>query len=138
MNTFSLEIISPKKKLFDMEAQSVTVPSALGTLTILYNHVPLFALLSEGIIKVISERGEDYFSIGGGYVETTGKKVRVLVSKAFHQDEIDEKTVQQALKEAEREIREAPTLKDRKEAMASYRRSLIDSKLLKKRKKSPL
>jgi F-type H+-transporting ATPase subunit epsilon len=135
MKTFLLEIISPKKKLYDMDVISVSVPSATGILTILHNHVPLFALLTEGIIKVISNKGEDYFSIGGGYIETTGKKVRVLVSKAFHQDEIDEQAVHNALKEAERELKEAPTSADRKTAMAAYKRSLIDSKLLKRRKK---
>lgn len=135
-NSFTLEIISPKKKLLTVEANSVTVPSVSGELTILKNHIPLFSLLREGIIKISYKNNEDFFSIGSGYIETTGSLVRILVSEAYNQREIDEKMVERAIIEAEKKLKEAPTVAERKIAMSMYRRSLVDSKLLKRKRKN--
>lgn len=132
-----LKIITPKKIVFQDEVESVTAPSALGQITILYNHIPLFSLLKEGIVKIRKESEEYYFSIGGGYLETTGKEVSLLVSRAYGQDELDEESIRKAKEEAEKLLKESKTEKERYEAMAALRRSLIDLKVLrfKKRRK---
>lgn len=133
-----LKIITPRKIVVDKKIESITVPSFDGEITILPRHENLFALLVEGIIKIKQGDDEEYFSIGGGYVETDGNNVTVLVSKAYGQDEIDKNLTEKALEEAKKILSEAKDEKQRAEAMAMMRRAIIDTKLLKKRKKTSL
>lgn len=127
---FTLQIITPKKVVFQDKVISVTAPSSSGEITILYNHTPLVSLLKEGVVKIVQNGEETFFSIGGGYVETTGKEVNLLVSRAYGQDELDEKAIKQAKEKAERLIQESKTEEERRQAMASLRRSIIDLRLL--------
>ena len=133
-NTFKLRIITPKKVVYEKEVASVTAPSASGEITILQKHVPLFSLLKEGVIKVKKENDETFFSIGGGYLETNGKETNILVSRAYHQDEIDEELVKKAKESAEKLVKESKTKEERREAISSLRRTLIDMKVIKHRR----
>jgi len=117
----------------DYDVDSITVPSADGEITILHNHTRLFSLLNEGIIKIKTKNKEDFLSIGGGYLETDGKTTTILVSKAFHQHEIDQKLSEKAVEEAKKILSKSVDEKERKEATSILRRSLIDLKLLKKK-----
>lgn len=133
-----LKIITPRKIVVDKKIESITVPSFDGEITILPHHENLFALLVEGIIKIKKGNDEEYFSIGGGYIETDGNNVTVLVSKAYGQDEIDKNLTEKALEEAKKILSEAKDEKQRAEAISMMRRAIIDAKLLKKRKKASL
>lgn len=133
-----LKIITPRKVVIDEKVDSVSVPSYEGEITVLTHHTNLFSLLVEGIIKVKSGGNEEFFSIGGGYLETDGETVTILVSKAYGQEEIDKTLTEKALQEAKKILTEAKDEKQRAEAMAMMRRAIVDSKLLKRRKKSTL
>lgn len=136
MNKFKLRIITPKKVVLERTAESVTLPTVEGEITILFNHVPLFSLLKEGAVIVREGGDESFFSIGGGYVETTGKEVNVLVSRAYHQSEIDEAAIEEAKKDAAARLKDAKTDSERQQAMEILRRSTIDLKVLKKRRRA--
>lgn len=133
-----LKIITPRKVVIDEKVDSVSVPSYDGEITVLSHHANLFSLLVEGIIKIKRGENEDFFSIGGGYLETDGQSVTILVSKAYGQDEIDKTLTEKALNEAKKILTEAKDEKQRAEALTMMRRAIIDSKLLKKRKKTTL
>jgi len=135
MNTLRLRIITPKKIVLEKEIFSITLPTKEGEITILPRHANLFSILEEGILKIKYDNDEDYLAIGGGYLETDGKEVNVLVSKAYGQDEIDEKMIEEAKKQAEKILEQAKNDLERQQAVSLLRRSLIDTKLLKKRKK---
>ena len=96
MNTLKLIIVTPKKKVWEGEILGVTVPSKTGEITILPRHSHLFSLLEEGIVKIILEEKEDYYAVGGGYVETDGKEVSILVSKAYGEVEMDEQRIKES------------------------------------------
>ena len=133
-----LRIITPKKMVLEEEIESVTLPSIEGEITILPNHVSLFSLLKEGVVKIKYERKEDFLAIGGGYVETNGEYVNILVSRAYGQDEINQTATEKAIKEAEDNLKKAKTSEERLQAGALLRRSMVDLKLLKKRRRSPI
>jgi len=135
--TLYLKIITPQKIVLEKVIRSITVPTEEGEITILPNHANLFSLIDEGIVKIkFEDKCEDYLVIGGGYLETDGKEVNVLVSRAYGQDEIDEKIIEEAKEKAKKFLSEAKTDSERQMAVALLRRSLIDIKLLKKKKKS--
>ena len=136
MTALHLKIITPKKVVLEKEILSITLPTEEGEITILPRHANLFAILKEGIVKIKYDGNEDYLAIGGGYLETDGKMVNVLVSRAYGQDEIDEKMIEEAKEQAKKLLEQAKTDDQRQQAVALLRRSLIDSKLIKKRKRS--
>ena len=126
---FHLKIITPEKVAIERDADSVTVPSEDGEITILARHTNLFSLLKEGIIRIKKDQQEDLLAIGGGYVETNGEEVNILVSKAYHQDEIDKGLTEKAVEDAKKILTSSADLKERQEAGAILRRSLVALKL---------
>lgn len=127
-----LRILTPQRLAFEETVKSVTAPGMDGELTVLDNHIALFTPLKEGIVRIDGDSGESYFSIGGGYLETDGKEMHILVSRLKNQDEIDEADVIKAKADAEHLVHTAATDEERQEAMMSLHRSLIDLKLLSK------
>ena len=138
MNSIRLKVITPRKIVIDKQINSVTVPTADGEITILPRHTHLFSLLVEGIVKIKSTGNEDDLAIGGGYLETNGKTVTVLVSRAYGQNEIDRNLTSKAVEEAKHILSKSTDEKERAEAMTIIRRSVIDSKLMKRRKSRPV
>src|SRR3989338_2785723 len=138
MNTIHLKVITPRKIVIDKQVNSVSVPTADGEITILPRHTHLFSLLIEGIVKIKKADNEDVLAIGGGYLETNGKTVTVLVSRAYGQDEIDRDLTNKAVEQAKQILVHSSDEKERNEAMSILRRSVIDSKLLKRRKSRPV
>jgi len=134
MAIMKLKIITPTKIVIEQEVDEVTVPSADGELTILPKHTSLFSLLVEGIIRIKQRDKEDNFAIGGGYLETDGESVTILVSRAYHQDEVDEKLTTEALEQAKKTLVHSKDQKERAEAQSILRRSIINLKLIKRRK----
>ena len=135
MKKFNLKVITPKRQIIDEMVESITLPSKSGEITILANHTSLFSLLVDGIVKIKNDGQEEFFAIGGGYVETDGKTVSVLVSRAHGQDELDEAAVHEAQDKAKKIISETTSTIERNEAMSALRRSIIDMKLVSKLKK---
>ena len=132
-----LKIITPQKIALEEDVLAVTAPTTQGEITVLPRHANLFALLVEGIVKIgpsDSEGEKKYLAIGGGYLETDGEEINILVSRAYGQGEIDAQKTQKAIDEAKKIISQAKDESQSKEAMSVLRRSFIDMKLLKRRK----
>jgi len=130
-----LRIITPNKVILEDDIDSITLPSAEGEITVLPHHENLFSQLVQGVVKIKKSNKEDYFAIGAGYLETNGEYANLLVSRAYNQDDINEKAVKKAQEEANILLTKAKTDSEREKAMQLIRRSLVDIKLLKKRKR---
>lgn len=135
MTQLKLIIITPKKIALEKEIEKVTLPSSEGELTILPHHANLFALLNEGIVHYFSGDESDFLAIGGGYVETDGETVRLLVTRAYGQDAVDEEQTKKALLDAKERMKTAKSEDARQEISSLLRRSIVDSKLLKKKRR---
>lgn len=138
MNLLRLKVITPRKIVMDKQVNSVTVPTSDGEITVLPHHVHLFSLLVEGIVKIKKDGSEDDLAIGGGYLETNGETVTVLVSRAYGQNEIDKNLTDKAVEQAKLILSKSTDEKERTEALTIIRRSVIDSKLMKRRKARPV
>lgn len=135
MPSLHLKVITPKKVVLEEEVASVTVPSSEGEITILPRHVRLLSLLKEGVITIRKKNDEDYLAIGGGYLETDGKDLSILVSRAYGQNEIDEKLTEKAMSDAKQILKESKDHDSRAEAAAILRRSVVELKLLKRKRR---
>lgn len=138
---FQLEIITPERTAYTDTVNEVSVPTPHGTIGVLPKHVGLFTVLGEGEIKITSGTKELFLAIGGGFMEVGREKVSILVSRAVHADELNER----AIKEAERRARDmlARNIKGEEfaAALAILRRSTLEMKVIRRhrtRQISPL
>lgn len=129
-----LRVITPQKVVLEEDIKSITIPSSEGEITILPKHEKLFTLLKEGVVMIKKEGKEDHLAIGGGYLETDGRLINLLVSRAYGQDKIDSEETQKAIDRAKKIISTSKDENEREQALGLLRRSAIDMKLIKKRK----
>jgi F-type H+-transporting ATPase subunit epsilon len=130
-----LRVITPKKVVIDEEVNSVTAPGTDGEMTILPRHSNIFSQLKEGIVTIRRKNGEDSIAIGGGYLETDGRELTLLVSRAYGQDEIDDKLTEQAVKQAKEVLAKSKDAAEITEAQMLLRRSLVDLNLVKRKRR---
>lgn len=74
-----LEIISPEKTVFSGEVESVTLPGAIGSFTILENHAPIVSSLDNGKVIYKNNGEENELLIKGGFVEVKNNIVLVCI-----------------------------------------------------------
>ncbi len=130
-----LKIITPEKAVYESDISQITCNTVDGEITILSHHAPLLTLLADGVITVVNNGVQEFFSAGSGYVETDGKVVRILISHARGQQELDEKTIEEVKERAEQLLREKPQKADREKAFAMLRRASVELKVLGKMRK---
>ncbi len=75
-----LEIVTPDQKLYEGDAEVVTLPGVNGQFQVLDRHAPMISVLGKGEVKVKEEKGgkEHFFSVSGGVVEILNNQVVVL------------------------------------------------------------
>jgi|SRR3989344_5378244 len=137
---FLLEIVTPDRRAFSQEVDAITVPTYRGTVGVLAHHMPLFAALSEGEVKITDGTKEMYLAIGGGFMEVATGKVSILVSRAVHADELNESEIKKAQLEAKEALSRKLTTAELGAAQALMRRSTVELSLLRRfrRRASPL
>ena len=122
MSTLHLEIVTPESRSFAGEVKFVIVPGVVGGLGILPDHIPLLTEIIPGELIVTTDTEELTFAIGGGFLEVRPDRVSVLTDMALKDEEIDEKSAEEAVARAEREIREG--------ALSGEELALVQSSLL--------
>ena len=95
-----LEVVTPERKVFDEDVDSVEVPGLDGELGILPGHTELVSMLKPaGLLTYHQGDQRGQMVISGGYVEVGPKLVTVLADSASTPEEID---LNQAIAERER------------------------------------
>ena len=91
-----LKVVTPTRVVVETEADSVTVPGALGALGILPGHAPLLATMRIGELSYRSGAREHSLAVQNGFVEVSaaladgaGGTVTVLADVAELPSEID-------------------------------------------------
>jgi len=97
---------------FDDEIAEVTLPTMIGEIGVLTNHMPLISVASRGVVYIrrkSSDRDDqrEVFGISGGAIQVEDNTVKLLVDEADHPDEINEKEVQAAFELAKKMKAEA-------------------------------
>lgn len=127
-----LDIITPVRNAFSEDVEFVSVPTKMGTVGVLPHHIGLFSALSEGEIKIKTKQKEMFLAIGGGFMEVHGNSVTLLVSRAFHADELNEAEIKKAQAEAKNAIVNRAKGGDLLDAHSMLRRSFVEMRVLRK------
>ncbi len=136
MATIRLEIVTVERKLFDDDVNMVVAPGTEGVLGILPHHTALLTGLSYGELVVKKDGQPDqYFAIGGGFMEVQPNHIVVLADAAERAEEIDLARAEAARKRAEELLAKAKESEiDFARAEASLRRSMARLKVARRRR----
>ena len=116
---FTIEIISPDKLIFKKDANEAVIPCFEGEMGILKDHIPLITFLRPGIIKIISESEEKIF-VEEGTVEFVNNNLLILTSSAKILSDLDKKTIDKLVNEAETKII-SKDISDKEKYILSYK-----------------
>ncbi|MFA6551781.1 MAG: ATP synthase F1 subunit epsilon, partial [Patescibacteria group bacterium] len=95
------------KTVLKEEVLQITVPTKMGEITVLPNHIPLVASLMPGVIEIkTSDNKIETIAVSGGFIEVLPDKVVILADTAERAADIDEARAEEARKRAEELMKE--------------------------------
>ncbi len=99
--SLKFSIVTPERMVFEApHVESITLPTKMGEITILSNHLPLVSALVAGEVRV-KVGGEDILmAVSGGFIEVRPGQVIVLADTAERAEEINEQRAEEARQRA--------------------------------------
>lgn len=99
--TLEVAVVTPTRLVLEEECDAVSLPAALGYVTILPRHAPLVSTLGTGVLT-LRRRGARIASaaLSGGFFEVSDDVVTVLADEARLPDQIDAAEARRELEEA--------------------------------------
>ncbi|AVJ57204.1 F0F1 ATP synthase subunit epsilon [Idiomarina sp. OT37-5b] len=135
-STLNLEVVSAEEKLFSGAVQTVQVSGSEGELGIYPGHAPLLTKIKPGMVRYVSEAGdEELMYVAGGVLEVQPGQVIVLADIAVRGDDLDEQEAESARKRAEEAIADQSADVTYAEAIAELSRALAQLEVIRKLKR---
>lgn len=105
--SFHIKVITPQKVVFDGEIIGVVAPGTEGSFEILKNHTAFISSLKIGEMRLKHEDGyEEFYAVGGGFLDVHENKVMVLAETCEHSADIDVKRATLAHDRARKRLEE--------------------------------
>ena len=130
-----LDIVTPEKKAFSDEIDSVVVPGVQGEMGILKSHAPLVTTLQPGELRYLKDGEEHHLAIGTGVVEISNDRVSVLTDMALGESEIDEDAVEKELARAQDSMKDISTPEEVAAVQVAIQKSLAQLHIKRRRKR---
>ena len=121
----SVEIVTPEKSTYSREDGTlIAVPSVTGELGFEPGHIPLFAVMTIGEVRVHRKAGVERLAVSGGIVQVSPDRVLVLAETAESSEEIDVLRAREARQRAASRLEQEPEDLDVERARAALTRAL--------------
>ena len=133
--TLRLEIVTPQAVVFSEDVDMVTLPSVVGQIGVLPEHVRLITQVVPGEIIVSRDGQESFLAVGEGLVEITGARVAIVTDMAIPAERVDEAQAEEARARAAARLQEKISDEEVASVNASLVRSLAQLQV-KRRKRS--
>jgi F-type H+-transporting ATPase subunit epsilon len=104
-----LEIITPEETVYRGKAESVTLPSGAGEITVMAHHIPLLSTVLPGTVIARNGTEESFYAVSRGVVQIDGETVRILTDTADRAEGLEEKEIEAAKLRAEEMLKEKRT-----------------------------
>jgi F-type H+-transporting ATPase subunit epsilon len=130
-----LQIITPEKTVFDDEVDQVSLPTTTGEITVLPHHTGLITSIEPGALVFKKHQRETHMAAGFGFAQIGNNNVKVLVDLATPEEEIEEKKIEEAKRQAEEALKMRHTLSEEEyaTAAANLQKALIQLKIKRRR-----
>lgn len=100
-------LVSPERELFNGDVDHVVVPGAEGEFGVMPNHAPVMSVIKQGALRVIDGGSERRIFVNGGFADVTPEGLSVLADEAIDLADIDAAKLEQDLKDAAEDVRDA-------------------------------
>jgi F-type H+-transporting ATPase subunit epsilon len=109
-----LRVVTIEGIILDCNAQSITLPTQVGVITILEDHQPLLSIIEPGVIEVITNTGtKQFLSVSKGIINVKRNNIiNILADTAEKAEHIDIKRAKEAKRKAEKILEEQENLAD--------------------------
>ena len=109
MRKSRLEVVTPQRKVFVAEVESVIAPGVDGYVGILTRHAPFMTALKPGVLYYRRAGGKtEKLAVSGGFLEAGPDQIIVLADTAELAAEIDLERAHRAGERAKKRLRERP------------------------------
>lgn len=135
--SIQFKIVTPAGLSIEESADSVTVDTADGQITVLPNHTPLLSVLAQGEVVVRREKQEKSYAVFGGFLEVKkGSEVTLLADGAESGLEIDEQKVREAIERGKELKKQKATMDDQEYARvaAALEKDMARLRVLRRRR----
>ena len=132
---FQLDVLSISGTVFSGEVKEVVLPGVSGAFTALARHMPMVTPLETGEVVVKLSGRTLNFSIGKGVFAYEAGRGRLLIEDVTSSDEISEARVLEAKKRAEELLAKGIKGEEKQAVLYQLRKSLVDLKIARRRKK---
>lgn len=95
------KIATPERVVYEDEIDQITLPTKLGEITILPNHIPLVSFLVPGEVLVKKGNEEIPLAVSGGFIEFADNRLTILADTAERAEELEESKIEEARKKVE-------------------------------------
>lgn len=122
---FNVQVICPERQFFNGDAEMLELKTTEGEIGVLAGHIPLTAVISPGVMRIINGDEVKEAALHDGFVEILGDKVVILAESCEWPDEIDVHRAEEAKVRAERRLKSGDGEIDEMRAELALRKSLI-------------
>ncbi|MCA2979178.1 MAG: F0F1 ATP synthase subunit epsilon [Myxococcaceae bacterium] len=105
MARLRVEVVTPERRLAQLEADEVIAPGAEGLFGVRPGHAPFLSLLQPGPLSIREGAKSELYFVAGGFVEVGAQNVRVLADAAQLANDIDVATAKKRIGEAEEKLK---------------------------------
>ena len=140
MKTLTIKIVTPERIVFEGEAESLSVMTETGEITVLPDHIPLVTSLRPGEMRLKQNGEENLMVVSTGFLEVRpGNQIIVLADTAERVEELELEKIEKAREEARKILEEKRAVDDvsAAAATAALERELARYRVAVKRKKAP-
>lgn len=103
----SFALVSPERELFHGEVDHVVVPGSEGEFGVSPSHAPVMSVVKPGALRVFNDGAERRIFVNGGFADVTPEGLTVLAEEAVDLADIDPAQLEQDLKNAAEDLRDA-------------------------------
>lgn len=101
-----LKIITPERLVLEEDVDQVSLPTTLGEITVLPDHIPLITTLSSGDIVALVNNEHIPMAVVGGFIEIkrdedNNTQIAILADFAEHVSELSPEKIEEAKIKAE-------------------------------------
>lgn len=140
MKFIKIKIVTPERIVFEGEAESLSVMTETGEITVLPDHIPLVTSLRPGEMRLKQNGEEQLMVVSTGFLEVRpGNQIVILADTAERVEELELEKIEKAREEARQILAEKRSVDDvaTMSATAALERELARYKVAIKRKKMP-
>ena len=134
--TMHVNIVSAEQEIYSGTVIQVFAPAAMGEVGIFPRHAPMLSTLKPGVVRVISQEGDEQtFFVSGGILEIQPHVITILSDTAVRAADIDESAALEAKSRAEAAMKDKASDQDYAKAKSELVAAVAQIEVLKKMRK---